>query len=217
MLCAMQSCGMYDSSGEFLCGEPGYNLMICCGFIPTGPLFSFFVSHVHPPVVMPASAMWQIPTCQPSARMALPSTCMHLLLGLTDSDTISVLPAEIGLPAKSGVSGIVISVVPNVVGLATFSPRLDGFGNSVRRAPTPSTSRSLWAFDGTQSLVSNLVGLATFSPRLDSFGSSVRPVIQRSNCSMYQLGSAVSMLRARLHSLQSRGCSQDTPPCLGVF
>jgi glutaminase len=39
---------------------------------------------------------------------------------------------EIGLPAKSGVSGIVISIVPDVLGLATFSPRLDGFGNSVR-------------------------------------------------------------------------------------
>ncbi len=31
---------------------------------------------------------------------------------------------EIGLPAKSGVSGIVITVVPNVMDLATFSPRL---------------------------------------------------------------------------------------------
>ena len=39
---------------------------------------------------------------------------------------------EIGLPAKSGVSGIVISIVPDVLGLATFSPRLDSFGNSVR-------------------------------------------------------------------------------------
>ena len=41
---------------------------------------------------------------------------------------------QIGLPAKSGVSGIVISVVPNVIGLAAFSPRLDSFGNSVRSA-----------------------------------------------------------------------------------
>ena len=41
---------------------------------------------------------------------------------------------QIGLPAKSGVSGIVISVVPNVMGLAAFSPRLDKFGNSVRSA-----------------------------------------------------------------------------------
>lgn len=43
---------------------------------------------------------------------------------------------EIGLPAKSGVSGIVISIVPDVLGLATFSPRLDSFGNSVRCRPT---------------------------------------------------------------------------------
>lgn len=40
---------------------------------------------------------------------------------------------EIGLPAKSGVSGVVITVVPDVMGIATFSPRLDSFGNSVRR------------------------------------------------------------------------------------
>ena len=42
---------------------------------------------------------------------------------------------EIGLPAKSGVSGVVISVVPNVMGVATFSPRSDSFGNSVRCGP----------------------------------------------------------------------------------
>lgn len=39
---------------------------------------------------------------------------------------------DIGLPGKSGVSGIVITVVPNVMGVACFSPRLDSFGNSVR-------------------------------------------------------------------------------------
>ena len=44
---------------------------------------------------------------------------------------------QIGLPAKSGVSGIVISVVPNVMGLAAFSPRLDNFGNSVRSTLEP--------------------------------------------------------------------------------
>ena len=41
---------------------------------------------------------------------------------------------EIGLPGKSGVSGVVITVVPNVMGIATFSPRLNSFGNSVRQA-----------------------------------------------------------------------------------
>lgn len=39
---------------------------------------------------------------------------------------------EVGLPAKSGVAGAVLVVVPNLMGIATFSPRLDSYGNSVR-------------------------------------------------------------------------------------
>jgi glutaminase len=39
---------------------------------------------------------------------------------------------RIGLPAKSGVSGVILVVVPNVMGFATWSPRLDRHGNSVR-------------------------------------------------------------------------------------
>eukprot|EP00092_Neocalanus_flemingeri_P096383 GFUD01122693.1.p1 GENE.GFUD01122693.1~~GFUD01122693.1.p1 ORF type:complete len:277 (-),score=80.29 GFUD01122693.1:72-902(-) len=39
---------------------------------------------------------------------------------------------QVGLPAKSGVSGIVLVVVPNVVGFATWSPPLDSVGNSAR-------------------------------------------------------------------------------------
>ena len=39
---------------------------------------------------------------------------------------------ENGLPAKSGVSGCVLLVIPNVGGLCIWSPRLDRMGNSVR-------------------------------------------------------------------------------------
>ena len=39
---------------------------------------------------------------------------------------------SIGLPAKSGVSGVMMIVVPNVMGVCTWSPRLDRLGNSVR-------------------------------------------------------------------------------------
>jgi hypothetical protein len=39
---------------------------------------------------------------------------------------------NVGLPAKSGVSGWIYLVIPNVLGLAVYSPRLDGCGNSVR-------------------------------------------------------------------------------------
>jgi glutaminase len=49
------------------------------------------------------------------------------------TNTTIVPPApQVGLPAKSGVSGIVLVVVPNVVGFATWSPPLDGIGNSAR-------------------------------------------------------------------------------------
>lgn len=39
---------------------------------------------------------------------------------------------EIGLPAKSGVSGGLIAVVPGQLGIAVYSPPLDALGNSVR-------------------------------------------------------------------------------------
>jgi glutaminase len=39
---------------------------------------------------------------------------------------------RIGLPAKSGVSGALMVVVPGVMGLVLWSPPLDEFGNSVR-------------------------------------------------------------------------------------
>ena len=39
---------------------------------------------------------------------------------------------DVGLPAKSGVSGGVMAVVNRQMGIGIFSPRLDPFGNSVR-------------------------------------------------------------------------------------
>ncbi|MGJ3508283.1 glutaminase A [Enemella sp. A6] len=39
---------------------------------------------------------------------------------------------EVGLPAKSGVSGCLMAVVPGRFGVAAYSPRLDEHGNSVR-------------------------------------------------------------------------------------
>lgn len=39
---------------------------------------------------------------------------------------------RVGIPAKSGVSGGILAVVPNQAGIAVFSPLLDGHGNSVR-------------------------------------------------------------------------------------
>jgi glutaminase len=39
---------------------------------------------------------------------------------------------EVGVPAKSGVSGGILAVVPGKLGIDVFSPGLDVYGNSVR-------------------------------------------------------------------------------------
>ncbi|MEZ6234785.1 MAG: glutaminase A [Phycisphaerales bacterium] len=39
---------------------------------------------------------------------------------------------EVGLPAKSGVAGGIVAVVPNQLGIGVYSPPLDARGNSVR-------------------------------------------------------------------------------------
>ena len=39
---------------------------------------------------------------------------------------------RIGLPAKSGVSGLLYVVIPGVMGISVYSPRLDSLSNSVK-------------------------------------------------------------------------------------
>jgi glutaminase len=41
---------------------------------------------------------------------------------------------QVGLPAKSGVSGAILAVVPGWGAIVAYSPRLDAAGNSVRGA-----------------------------------------------------------------------------------
>ncbi len=79
-----------------------------------------------------------------AARGVNPLTLKHVL----SSENISCILAEmmmeglyvrsgdwaymVGLPAKSGVGGGLVAVVPGVMGIAAFSPPLDEAGNSVR-------------------------------------------------------------------------------------
>ena len=39
---------------------------------------------------------------------------------------------HVGLPAKSGVAGLIFVVIPHVMGIAVYAPKLDSHGNSVR-------------------------------------------------------------------------------------
>ena len=43
---------------------------------------------------------------------------------------------RVGLPAKSGVGGGIVAVVPGVLGIGVYSPKLDAKGNSVRGVRT---------------------------------------------------------------------------------
>jgi glutaminase len=68
-------------------------------------------------------------------RVVSPDTCRRTLALLMTAglyERSGDWLYEIGLPAKSGVSGGLVTIAPGKGGLATFSPRLDPAGNSVR-------------------------------------------------------------------------------------
>jgi glutaminase len=91
-------------------------------------------------------------TCADLAMMAAtlanygtnPSTGKTVLDDETVRDVLTVMSTcgmydyagqwsyDVGLPAKSGVSGAILAVIPGQLGIAVYAPRLDRYGNSVR-------------------------------------------------------------------------------------
>ncbi|WP_170236171.1 glutaminase A [Marihabitans asiaticum] len=63
------------------------------------------------------------------------ATTRHVLSVMTTCgmyDSAGDWMSQVGIPAKSGVSGLIMGAIPGRFGLATLSPRLDGHGTSRR-------------------------------------------------------------------------------------
>lgn len=68
-------------------------------------------------------------------RALAPTLVEHVLSVMTTCgmyDGAGDWVARVGMPAKSGVAGGILAVLPGQMGIAVYSPRLDSHGNSVR-------------------------------------------------------------------------------------
>ncbi|KAG7361753.1 L-glutamine synthetase [Nitzschia inconspicua] len=74
--------------------------------------------------------------CPITGKEVFPALVVRTVLAETMTcglyDQAGHFAVEVGLPAKSGVSGAILVMVPGVFGFCTFSPRLNAKGNSVR-------------------------------------------------------------------------------------
>jgi glutaminase len=92
-------------------------------------------------------------------RIFQPNTvknCLSLMSSCGMYDFSGEFAFTIGLPAKSGVAGGLMIVVPNLLGIAIWSPALDELGNSVRGIDFCKRLVNQFNFHVFDSLVGNL-------------------------------------------------------------
>jgi len=83
--------------------------------------------------------------------------CLSLMYSCGMYDFSGEFAFSVGLPAKSGVSGSLVLVVPGVCGITIWSPNLDQFGNSVRAVQIAQKLVQNFNFHNYDSLIENIV------------------------------------------------------------
>ena len=82
--------------------------------------------------------------------------CLSLMYSSGMYDFSGEFAFTVGLPAKSGVSGALVLVVPGVCGITIWSPNLDGYGNSVRAVEIAQKLVEEFNFHNYDSLIENI-------------------------------------------------------------
>jgi len=140
----------------------------CCSIEATAELLSVVAGTLANGGICPITGL----------RVLKPDTvknCLSLMYSCGMYDYSGEFAFTIGLPAKSGVSGVVMLVVPNVMGLCIWSPRLDQHGNSVHGIEFSRRLVERYNFHNYDSLVS--VHDEKTDPRLHKNESKIKSII----------------------------------------
>lgn len=81
--------------------------------------------------------------------------CLSMMYSCGMYDYSGEFAFSVGIPAKSSVSGVVLAVIPNIMGIAVWSPRLDSCGNSVRGVAFLKKLIAQFSFHNYDSLVAS--------------------------------------------------------------
>lgn len=123
----------------------------CCSLEVTAELMSVVAATLANGGVCPTTGV----------RVFRPETvqkCLTMMYSCGMYDFSGEWAFRIGLPAKSGVSGVIMVVVPNVMGICIWSPRLDEHGNSVRGIDFSKELVATFNFHNYDNLVGTISG-----------------------------------------------------------
>lgn len=110
-------------------------------------------------------------------RVISPQTaknCLSLMYSCGMYDFSGEFAFTVGVPAKSGVSGALVVVIPGIMGITIWSPRLDSYGNSVKGIAVCKNLVEIFNFHNYDNLVENL---GKIDPRLQKNEDKLRGVM----------------------------------------